>query len=134
MEREIKDAFVVKTSTYKVEPTGEGSAKFLVALLPDKTTIVEAQHGKVAITTTRSGESYTLAEGFRAEIMAAVTGFPGRGTRPAGTVIGQTVTSTGATANGKLLPNGEWIFDGLSGVSTPRGSASCRRLTHAISA
>ncbi len=31
---------------------------------------------------------------------------------PAGTVIGQAVASTGATANGKPLSSGEWIFDG----------------------
>ncbi len=37
VEREVKDTFVVKTSTYKVEPQGEGRAEFLVALLPDKT-------------------------------------------------------------------------------------------------
>ncbi len=48
--RENKDVFMVKTSTYSVEPRGEGRAEFLVALLPDKRTIVETQHGKVAIT------------------------------------------------------------------------------------
>ena len=32
VERENKDGFVVKTSTYRFEPQGEGRAEFLVAL------------------------------------------------------------------------------------------------------
>lgn len=111
VERGNKDSFVVKTSTYRFEPQGEGRAEFLVALLPDKRTIVEAQHGKVAITETSSGESYTLAEGLRAEIPASATGFPGQQEEPSN-VIGKVVASAGATRNGNPLPSGGTVFDG----------------------
>jgi ferric-dicitrate binding protein FerR (iron transport regulator) len=110
--REKKDVFVVTTSTYSVAPQGEGRAEFLVALLPDKRTIVEAQRGKVAIIETSSGERYTLAEGLRAEIGASQTGSPGQGkkgeTSPA---IGQVVASAGATRYGKPLTAGDWVVD-----------------------
>jgi ferric-dicitrate binding protein FerR (iron transport regulator) len=112
VERENKDAFVVKTSTHRVEPQGEGRAEFVVAFLPDKRTLIETQHGKVAITETSSGESYTLAEGLLAEIIASATGFPSQEKKQPGTVIGQAVTSTGATRDAKPLPSEEWIFAG----------------------
>jgi hypothetical protein len=102
---------VVKTSTYRVEPQGEGRAEFLVALLPDKRTIVEAQHGKVTITETRSGESYTLAEGLRAEIPASATGFPGQQEEPSN-IIGIVVASAEATRNGNPLASGGTVFEG----------------------
>ena len=111
VKRENKDAFVVKTSTHRVEPKGEGMAEFLVALLPDKRTIVEAQHGKVAITETRSGESYTLAEGLLAQIPAPATGAPGQAENQ-GEVIGKVITSGGATRNGKPLAADGWVYDG----------------------
>jgi len=111
VKRENKDAFVVKTSTHRVEPKGEGMAEFLVALLPDKRTIVEAQHGKVAITETRSGESYTLAEGLLAEIPASPSGFQGQAEEQ-GEVIGKVINSAGATRNGNPLPADGWIYNG----------------------
>lgn len=111
VEKENKDPFVVKTSGYKVESQGEGKAEFLVALLPDQKTIVEAQHGKVAITETRSGESYILAEGFRAEIPASAEGFPGQEETPS-EVIGKVVASAGATRKGVPLSSGGWVSDG----------------------
>jgi len=116
VERQNKDAFVVKTSTYKIEPQGEGRAEFVVALLPDKRTTVETQHGKVVITETRSGESYTLAEGLLAEISASATGFPGQEEQQR-KVIGKVVSSAGATQNGKPLLSGGWVNEGDS-VST----------------
>jgi hypothetical protein len=112
VERENKDAFVVKTSAYQVAPQGEGRAEYLVALLPDKRTIVESQHGRLAITETQSGKSYTLAEGLRAEIVASATGIPGQEKTEQSKVIGLIIDSTGATRNGKTLANGEWIADG----------------------
>lgn len=111
VERENKDAFVVKTSTYSVEPQGEGKTEFLVALLPDKETIVEAQHGKVTITENISGKSYTLAEGLRAEIPPSATGFPDQKEEP-GNLIGKVASSAGATRNGNPLPSGGAVFDG----------------------
>lgn len=112
VERESKDGFVVRTSSYKFEPQGGGRTKFLVALLPDKRTIIEAQHGKVAITRAGSVGSYTLAEGLRAEISESAAQNPDQPKEVAGKVIGQVVSSAGATRNGKPLPDGEWLLDG----------------------
>ncbi len=112
VERENKDAFVVKTPTYRFEPQGEGRTRFLVALLADKRTIVEAQSGKVAITAAGSSGSYTLAEGQRAEISESAGESPDQQKEGAGKVIGQVVSSAGATRNGKPLPDGDWLLDG----------------------
>ena len=122
VKRENRDACVVKTSTYRVEPKGEGLAEFLVALLPDQRTIVEAQHGKVAITETRSGESYTLTEGLLAEIPAPGAGSPGQA-QEQGEVIGKVITSEGATRNGQTLPGGGWVYDGDAVATGPAGRA-----------
>jgi hypothetical protein len=103
---------VIRTSSYKFEPQGGGRTKFLVALLPDKRTIIEAQHGKVAITKAGSVGSYTLAEGLRAEITESAAQNPDQPKEVAGKVIGQVVSSAGATRNGKPLPDGEWLLDG----------------------
>jgi len=110
VQKENKDAFVVRTSTYRVEPQGEGKSEFLVALLPDKSTVVKAQHGKVAITETNSGEKVTLAEGLLAEIPASAAGLPGQ-TEELGRGIGKVVASAGATRNGKPISNGDTILD-----------------------
>jgi ferric-dicitrate binding protein FerR (iron transport regulator) len=86
-------------------------AEFLVALLPDKSTIVETQHGQVAITETSTGETYTLAEGLRAQIPATATGSSGQ-KEELSKVIGKVVASAGATRNGKPLPSGESVLEG----------------------
>lgn len=112
VEREKKDAFVVKTPTYRFEPQGEGRTRFLVALLADKRMIVEAQNGKVAITKAGSVGSYTLAEGLRAEITESAAQNPDQPKEGPGKVIGQVVSSAGATRNGKPLPDGEWLLEG----------------------
>lgn len=112
VERENRDAFVVKTSAYRVAPQGKGRAEFLVALLPGNRTIVEAQHGMVAITETRSGERYTLAEGLRAEINAAGTQIPGGVNGGPSMAIGQVASAQGTTRNGKPLADGDWLVDG----------------------
>jgi ferric-dicitrate binding protein FerR (iron transport regulator) len=116
VERQNRDAVVVKTSTYNIKPQGEGRAEFVVALLPNKRTTVETQHGKVLITETRSGETYTLGEGLLAQISASAMGFPDQ-EKEQRKVIGKVVTSTGATQNGKALPSSGWVNDGDS-VST----------------
>jgi ferric-dicitrate binding protein FerR (iron transport regulator) len=110
VERENNDALVVKTSTHRFQPQGEGRAEFLVALYPDQRTIVEAQHGKLAITDNRSGESTTLAEGLRAEIPAPAAGFPGQNEEPSKD-IGRVTTAVGATRNGKPLATGQKVVD-----------------------
>ena len=116
VERQDKDAFVVKTSTYNIEPQGGGRAEFVVALLPDKRATVETQHGKVLITETRSGESYTLAEGLLAQIPAPPSELPSQGEQQR-KVIGKVVTCAGTTQNGKPLLSGGWVLEGDS-VST----------------
>jgi hypothetical protein len=112
VEREKKDAFIVKTPTYRFAPQGEGRTMFLVALLADKRTIIEAQNGEVAITKAGSVGSYTLAEGLRAEISESAAQNPDQQKEAPGKVIGQVVSSAGATRNGKPLPDGEWLLDG----------------------
>ena len=122
IERQNNDALVMKTPTYSIEPQGEGRAEFVVALLPNKRTTVETQYGKVLITETSSGESYTLAEGLLAEISPSATGFPGESEKE-GKVIGNAVTSTGATQNGQPLPSGGWVNDGDSVSTAATGRA-----------
>ena len=112
VEREKKDAFVVKTPSYRFAPQGEGRSRLLVALLPDKKTIVEAQNGKVAIIGNGPDGSYTLAEGLRAEISESAAQNLDQQKEAPGKVIGQVVSSAGATRNGKPLPDGEWLLDG----------------------
>lgn len=116
IERQNNDALVVKTPTYNIQSQGQGRSEFVVALLPNKRTTVETQHGKVLITEPRSGESYTVAEGLLAEVSPSATGLPGQAETQS-KVIGNIVSSTGATQNGKPLPSGGWINDGDS-IST----------------
>lgn len=111
VEKQNKDAFVVKTSTYKIEPQGVGRAEFVVALLPDKRATVETQHGRVMITETRTGETYTLLEGQAAQIPATPPTPPPHGDDQH-KVIGKVVSSEGATRNGKVLSGNEWVHDG----------------------
>jgi len=116
VERESHDGIVVRTPKYRVTPQGQGRTEFLVSLLPDKSAIVAAQKGEVAITEAQSGESYMLAEGLLAKIPS-----PGSGqvtqSEEQGEVIGKVVASTGATQNTKPLNGGGWIYDGDS-IST----------------
>jgi hypothetical protein len=109
VERESQDTFVVTTSTHQFAPQGERKAEFRVALLPDKSTLVETQHGKMTITETRSGESYTLAEGLLAEIPALASGFQGQNEEPA-SVIGKVAAAAAATRNGTPLSPGETVL------------------------
>jgi hypothetical protein len=81
-ERRESGGLVVETSKYKVEAIDQGKALYMVAMLPDKSTIVAARYGQVAITETSSGQSYLLAEGEYAQIPADALGVPqGRGDR-----------------------------------------------------
>jgi hypothetical protein len=117
---ENREGLVVKTATYRVEPKSAGMVEFSVALLPDKRTIVEAQQGNVAITETRSGESYTLAEGLQAQIPAPGTKSPAPADEQ-GEVIGKVITSAEATRNGRPLPADGWIYDGDAVVTGAAG-------------
>jgi hypothetical protein len=127
VEKQNQDAFVVKTSTYSIEPQGDGRAEFVVALLPDKRATVETQHGKVVITESRSGETYTLAEGLVAQIPAPAPSSPTKGEAPQQKVIGQVVSASAATQNGKPLSIGGWILDG-DDISTEAGGSAVVQL------
>jgi ferric-dicitrate binding protein FerR (iron transport regulator) len=126
VERQNKDALAVNTSTYKIEPQGEGRAEFVVAHLPNKRPTVETQHGRVLITETRSGERYTLAEGLLAEISPLPMGSPGQ-EKDQHKVIGRVVASREATQDGKPLPVGGWVDDGDS-VTTGTGGRAIIQL------
>jgi hypothetical protein len=62
------ESLVVKTPKYKVEPAVPGKALYLVAMMPDGSTVVAAQQGKVAIIEVSSGQRYVLSEGKYAAI------------------------------------------------------------------
>ena len=127
VEKQNQDAFVVKTSTYSIEPQGDGRAEFVVALLPDKRATVETQHGKVVITEARSGETYTLAEGLVAQIPAPPPQSPAQGEAQQQKVIGQVVSASAATQNGKPLSIGGWLLDSDS-ISTGAGGRAVIQL------
>ena len=129
VEKQTQDAFVVKTSTYSIEPQGDGRAEFVVALLPDKRATVETQHGKVVITESRSGETYTLAEGLVAQIPAPAPSSPTKGEAPQQKVIGQVVSATAATQNGKPLSVGTLILDGDDVSTEADGNAVVQLLS-----
>jgi len=79
-ERRQTGGLVIETPKYKVQPADPGKAIYMVAMLPDKTTVVAAQQGQVSITEISSGESYLLAEGEYAQIPPDALGVPrGRG-------------------------------------------------------
>ncbi len=73
-----KDVLVVETPKYKIEPGTQGKAIYLVSVLPDKSTLVAARYGTVAITENRSGHSYLLLTGQYAAIPASSSGVPGQ--------------------------------------------------------
>ena len=127
VEKQNQDAFVVQTSTYSIAPQGDGRAEFVVALLPDKRATVETQHGKVVITEALSGETYTLAEGLVAQIPAPPPKSPAPGEAQQHKVIGQVVSASAASQNGKPLSVGGWILDG-DDISTDTGGSAVVQL------
>jgi hypothetical protein len=79
VEEARTDGVAVKTSKYSIGPQSS-EVEYFVALMPDRSTLVGSRHGKVTITETGSGKSYTLAEGLYAEIPASATGVPAQET------------------------------------------------------
>jgi hypothetical protein len=73
-----KNAVILQTSKYTVEPVKEQLALYLVGVLPDQRTIVEARRGNVSITEQRSGETYLLRAGSYIVIDASAAGLPGQ--------------------------------------------------------
>ncbi len=133
VERQNRDAFVVKTSSYSIEPQGEGRAEFVVALLPDKKATVETDHGKVVITDGLSGETYTLREGLVAQISAPAPQSPTPAEAPQRKAIGQVLSGSGATQNEKPLSIGAMIQDGDAISTEAGGSAVVQLLANQVS-
>jgi ferric-dicitrate binding protein FerR (iron transport regulator) len=117
--RQEKDAVEVRTPSYDIRPDGVGRSEFVVALLPDNKATVDTERGKVLVTDRHWGERYTIAEGLLAQISPTQTG-PLVQSEKQHKVIGNVVSSAGATANGKALAQGEWVNDG-DAVSTEGG-------------
>jgi len=101
-ERQGKESFRVETDEYLVEPTAEGRALYMVAVLADKTTVVAARYGNVAITSAGSGERQVLSEGKFAVIPPGSIDLPGQGKK----------LEAGQAAHGKI--NKPWHIGRLS--------------------
>lgn len=71
-----KEPLVVETPAYEIGPAGQKGAIYVVAMLPDLTTVVSARRGPVSILQKSSGESYVLSEGHYAKIANAPQGIP----------------------------------------------------------
>ena len=71
-------AAVVETPRYRIEPATQSKSIYLVAILPDKSTLIAARQGDVSIAETRSGKTYSLAQGLYIAIDASAAAFPGQ--------------------------------------------------------
>jgi hypothetical protein len=69
---------MVTTSNYRIAPAGQEMTIFYVALMPDRSTVVAARRGRVAIAEGRSGPTYFLPEGQYASIPATAPTLPGQ--------------------------------------------------------
>jgi hypothetical protein len=72
-------ARVVETPEYKINPSKQGKAVYVVTALPDKSTLVAARSGQVSITEIASNQSYLLSEGQYVQIPASSSGVPRQG-------------------------------------------------------
>ncbi len=70
------EPLVVETPNYEIGPAARQGAIYVVAMLPDLTTIVSAREGSVSITQKSSGDKYVLAEGHYAKIADGPQGIP----------------------------------------------------------
>ena len=91
--------------------TGFSSFAGSMGRTPDETGRV-VNSSQAAITDTGAGKRYTLAEGLRANVSESATQIPREEKEGRGDAIGQVVSSSEATLNGKPLSAGEWILDG----------------------
>jgi hypothetical protein len=73
-----KNTIVVQTSKYTIQPARERAAVYLVGVLPDQRTLIEARRGDVSITEERSGEKYLLPAGKYILLDASAAGLPGQ--------------------------------------------------------
>jgi hypothetical protein len=71
-----KEPLLVETPFYEIGPAAPEGAIYVVAMLPDLTTVVSARKGSVSILQKSSGEKYVLSEGHYAKIADAPQGVP----------------------------------------------------------
>lgn len=71
-------ALVIETPNFKIEPTPGGRVLYVVAMLPDNSTIVSARRGNVEVTETASRKKHLVPEGHYARISNAAAGAPGQ--------------------------------------------------------
>ncbi len=93
-----KDAVVVETAEYRVGPAEQTRTLYLVAVLPDRSTVIAARRGNLSITAIHSGKSYLLTEGLYAVIAPSAFGVPGqqeeKSTEAPGKPAGQAAPAT----------------------------------------
>lgn len=73
---------VLITAKCKIAPVEQGKTIYYVALMPDRSTVVAAPHGSVAITEIRSGQTYILPGGQYASIPPTLPGALGQAASP----------------------------------------------------
>lgn len=83
-----KGALIVETPEYIIKPVEHGGAVYLVAMLSDKTTVVAARHGQVAITEATSGQTYVVSAGHYAKVSGLPSAVPDPGTGAGATTHG----------------------------------------------
>jgi len=71
-----KDALLVETPRYVIEPTDPGPSAFLVTILPERNTEIAARRGSVRITEKSTGQKYVLAQGHFAKVAGADAAMP----------------------------------------------------------
>lgn len=59
---------LVETPGYQIGPAAQAGALYVVAMLPEWTTIVSARRGSISIVQKSSGEKYVLSEGHYAKV------------------------------------------------------------------
>lgn len=76
-----KQVLIIETPNHRIIPVNQGKSTYIVAVLPDKSTLVAARHGQIAITEVASGQSHILAENQYAQIPALASGAPPQAAR-----------------------------------------------------
>jgi hypothetical protein len=69
---------IIETAKYRVQPVEEKRTIYLVALLPDKSTLIAARQGDISITDIRSRKRYQLTSGRYIVFEASAAGLPGQ--------------------------------------------------------
>jgi len=67
---------LVETPGYEIGPAAQPGAVYVVAMLPDLTTVVSARKGSVSIVQKSSGDKYILPEGHYAKVADGPQGIP----------------------------------------------------------